>query len=54
MNECGAVGGMKIGKAKQSARRKPVPVPLYPPQVPLYLTWDRTEAAEVGFLFCGI
>jgi hypothetical protein len=27
---------------------KPAPVPLYPPQIPHYLTWARTRAAVVG------
>jgi hypothetical protein len=27
---------------------KPSPEPLCPPQVPYYLTWARTRAAEVG------
>jgi hypothetical protein len=48
-NECGAVGGMKIGRESRNARRKPVPVsPLCPPQIPHDLTWARTRAAAVG------
>jgi hypothetical protein len=27
-------------KVKRSTRRKPVPVPLYPPQIPHEVTWD--------------
>jgi hypothetical protein len=34
-DECGAVGGMRIGKPT-------------PPQIPHDLTWDRTKAAAVG------
>jgi hypothetical protein len=45
---CGVVGGMKIVKGNRSTRRKPPPVPLCPPQIPLDLTWDRTRAAAVG------
>jgi hypothetical protein len=33
-DECGAVGGMRIGRGKRSSRRKPAPVPLCPPQIP--------------------
>jgi hypothetical protein len=46
--ECGAVGGMIIGRGNLSARKKPSPVPLCPPQIPYDLTWDRTRAAAVG------
>lgn len=31
---CGAVGGIRIGRGKQSTRRKPAPVLLCPPQIP--------------------
>jgi hypothetical protein len=47
-NECGAVGGMRIGRGNRSTRRKPVPMPLCPPQIPQYLTLFRTRAAAVG------
>jgi hypothetical protein len=30
----GEIGGMKIGRGKQSTWRKPAPVPLCPPQTP--------------------
>jgi hypothetical protein len=45
----GTVGGMNTGRGKQGTRRKTAQVPLCPPQIPLYLTWDRTQAAEIGF-----
>jgi hypothetical protein len=32
--DCGAVGGMKIGRGNQNTRRKPAPAALYPPQIP--------------------
>jgi hypothetical protein len=32
--DCGAIGGMKIGRGKRSTRRKPAPAPLCPPQIP--------------------
>jgi hypothetical protein len=41
-DECEAVGGMRIGW------RKPAPVPLCPPQIPLDLTWAWTWAAMEG------
>jgi hypothetical protein len=33
--DCGAIGGMKIGRGNRSTRRKPAPAPLRPPQIPL-------------------
>jgi hypothetical protein len=33
-DECGAVGGMRIGRGNRSTRRKPASVPLCPPQIP--------------------
>jgi hypothetical protein len=38
-DECGAVGGMRIGRENRSTRRKPNPVPLSPPQIPHDRTW---------------
>jgi hypothetical protein len=32
--DCGAVGGMKIGRGNWSTRRKPAQAPLCPPQIP--------------------
>jgi hypothetical protein len=46
--DCGAVGGMKIGRGNRSTRREPAPAPLCPPQIPHELTWARTRAAAVG------
>jgi hypothetical protein len=46
-DECGAVSGMRIGRRNRSTRRKPAPVPLFPPQIPQYLTWARTQTAAV-------
>jgi hypothetical protein len=43
----GELGGMKIGRGNRSTRRKPVPAPLCPPQIPLDKTRDRTRAAAV-------
>jgi hypothetical protein len=48
INECGAVGGMKIGRGYRNIRRKPAPVSLCPPQIPHELTWDQTRAAAMG------
>jgi hypothetical protein len=47
-DECGVVGGMRIGRGNRSTRRKLTPVPLCPPQIPHDLTWARTRAAAVG------
>jgi hypothetical protein len=44
----GEFGGMKIGRENWSTRRKPIPAPLCPPQIPLDQTRDRTRAAAVG------
>jgi hypothetical protein len=46
-DECGAVGGMRIGKGNRSIRRKPAPVPFCLPEIPNALSWDRTRAAAV-------
>jgi hypothetical protein len=46
--DCGAIGGMKIGRGNRSTRRKPAPPPLCPPQIPLDQTRARTRAAAVG------
>jgi hypothetical protein len=48
INECGEVGGVKIGREKRSFRRKAIPVPLYPPQISHRLTWYRTLAVAMG------
>jgi hypothetical protein len=29
--DCGAIGGMRIGRGKRSTRKKPAPAPLCPP-----------------------
>jgi hypothetical protein len=41
-------GEMKIGRGNRSARTKPAPAPLCPPQIPLEQTRDRTRAAAMG------
>jgi hypothetical protein len=46
--DCGAIGGMKIGRGNRSARRKPARAPLCPPQIPHDQTRARTRAAAVG------
>jgi hypothetical protein len=43
----GEIGGMMIGGGHRSTRRKPAPVPLYPPQIP-HAARTRTRAAAVG------
>jgi hypothetical protein len=46
--DCGAIGGMKIGRGNRSTRRKRAPTPLSPPQIPHDQTRARTRAAAVG------
>jgi hypothetical protein len=43
--DCGASGGMKIGRGNRSTGRKPAPAPLCPSQIPIDQTRDRTRAA---------
>jgi hypothetical protein len=43
-DDCGAIGGMKIGRGNRSTRRKPAPAPLCPPQIP----HDQTRARNPG------
>jgi hypothetical protein len=40
--DCGAIGGMKIGRENWSTQRKTAPPPLCPPQIPLDQTQART------------
>jgi hypothetical protein len=47
-DDCGVIGGMRIGRGNRSTRRKPDPVPLCPTQIPHNLTRARTRAAAVG------
>jgi hypothetical protein len=49
-DECGAIGGMKIGREKQSTQRKPAPAPLWPPQIPHDQTRARTPGRRDGKL----
>jgi hypothetical protein len=46
--DCGAIGGMKIGRRNRSTRRKPAPAPFCLPQIPLDQTRARTRAVAVG------
>jgi hypothetical protein len=36
--DCGAYGGMRIGKGNRSTRKQPATVPVCPPQIPHDLT----------------
>jgi hypothetical protein len=47
-DECGAIGGMRIGRGNRCTLRKPAPVPLCPPQIPRDMTRAGTRAAAVG------
>jgi hypothetical protein len=53
INAYGTVGVMRTVRRNRCTRRKPVPVPLRPPQIPYYLTCDRHRADEVRSLTCG-
>jgi hypothetical protein len=48
IGDCGAIGGIKIGRGNRNTRRKPTPAPLCPPQIPLDQTrvWTRAAAVE--------
>jgi hypothetical protein len=46
--DCGAIGGMKIGRGNRSTRKKFTPVLLCPTQIPYDLTRARTRAVAVG------
>jgi hypothetical protein len=42
--DCGAIGGMKIGRGNRSTRREPTSAPLGSPQMPL----DQTPESNPG------
>jgi hypothetical protein len=46
--DCGAIGGMKIGRGNRSTRRKPAPASFCPPQIPLD---RRPKLVLLTFLF---
>jgi hypothetical protein len=46
--EDGELRGMKIGMGNRRTRRKPAPVPLYPPEIPLDQTRSRSRPATVA------
>jgi hypothetical protein len=46
--DCGAIGGMKIGKGNRSTERKPAPAPLCPLQIPHDQTRARTPDRRGG------
>jgi hypothetical protein len=46
--EDGEFGGMMIGRENLNTRRKPPPMPLFQPQIPLDQTRTRTRATAVG------
>jgi hypothetical protein len=48
VDECGAVGGMKIGRETELLGENLPPVQICPPHIPHDLTWARTRATEVG------
>jgi hypothetical protein len=46
-DECGAVGGMRIGRGNRRTQSKLATVTLCPPQIPHDLTCVRNHAAAV-------
>jgi hypothetical protein len=46
--DCGAIGGMKIGRGNRSTRRKPAPAPPCTPQIPHDQTRARTSDRRGG------
>jgi hypothetical protein len=46
--DCEAIGGIMLERENPSTRRKPIPVPLCPPQIPHDLTRTLTRVAAVG------
>jgi hypothetical protein len=49
INECGAAGGMRIGRGSRSTRGNPSPVTLCLPQIPLDLSLYRNRAAVMAW-----
>jgi hypothetical protein len=47
-DDCGAIGGMKIGRGNRSTWRKPAPAPLCSPQIPHDQTRARTPGHRGG------
>jgi hypothetical protein len=47
-DDCGAIGGMRIGRRNRSTRIKPASMPLCPPQIPRDLPGLEPGAAVVG------
>jgi hypothetical protein len=45
-DECGAVGGMRIGKGNRNTRRIFTSVPFCPPHIPHDPSWDRTAVGS--------
>jgi hypothetical protein len=48
VNKFGGAGEIRIGRLKQSTRRKPTQMILCLPQIPQELTCDRTRITSVG------
>jgi hypothetical protein len=46
--DCGATGGLRMGRGNRSTRRKPVLEPRCPQQIPHDLNRARARAAVVG------
>jgi hypothetical protein len=55
-DDCGAVGGMRIGRGNRSTWREPTPAPLCPPEVPHDMTSNpdrRGGKPATNRLSCG-
>jgi hypothetical protein len=51
--DCGAIGGMKIGRGNRSTRRKPAPAPLLPQQITHDLPGHRNGKPATNRLSYG-
>jgi hypothetical protein len=45
INQCGSVGGIRIGKGNGSNKRNPIPMTFYP-QIPNDLTWYQSKVTS--------
>jgi hypothetical protein len=52
--DCGAIGGMKIGRGNRSNRRKPAPAPFCPPQIPFDQKYLSYQKPNLGCVACEV
>jgi hypothetical protein len=48
-DDCGAIGGMRIGRRNRNTRRKPAPVPICLPEIPADVTWAGTPTNGLSY-----